>query len=93
MTPSTPLKTFWQPAYTQADNTGFGVGIDPSNNGVNIYNESNVFHEALHGFTGEGDSQIMSYLPSGIPGTGTERISVYIKNYVLSSCPSFKAGK
>jgi len=54
VTPSEPFKSFWQPAYQGPDPsypndpryTGFGVGIDPSNNGVNIYNESNLFHEA-----------------------------------------------
>jgi len=86
VTPSTPLKTFWQPGYSNVDATGFGVGINPSNNGWNIYNESVVFHEALHGFTGLDDTYLEKYLPANVAGTGSERISVYIMNSVLSSC-------
>jgi hypothetical protein len=62
VTPSYPqLKTSWQPVYQGPSGPsnpndpnytdGFGVGIDPTDYGVNIYNESNLFHEALHGFT------------------------------------------
>jgi len=86
VTPSAPLKTFWQPGYSDVDATGFGVGINPSNSGWNIYNESVIFHEALHGFTGLDDTYLEKYLPANIAGTGSERISVYIMNNVLSSC-------
>jgi hypothetical protein len=56
--------------------------------------ESIIFHEALHGFTGDGDydSRLGGLVPA-IYGSGTQKISVYIKTNVLASCPSFKAAK
>lgn len=85
VTPSEPFKSFWQPAYQGPDPsnpndphyTGFGVGIDPSNNGVNIYNESNLFHEALHGMTALYDGE------GGLP------TPLRIKA-VLGICPTFR---
>jgi hypothetical protein len=96
VTPSEPLKSFWQPAYTPpgpADN-GFGVGIDPSANrtgvpGANIQDESNLFHEALHGLTGLYDSDLLTDLGFG-SGASPVNISIYIMNNVLDSCPSFR---
>ena len=96
ITASEPLKSFWQPVYTppgQNDN-GFGVGIDPSANrggapGANIQNESNLFHEALHGLTGLYDADLLGDF--GFPtGAATVNISIYIRNNVLNSCPSFR---
>jgi hypothetical protein len=100
VTPSWPLKIFWQSFYTKPtknSDQGFGVGIDPSNNGksdpsnngANIYNESVLLHEALHGMTGKQDAQIQLIL--GLTGlASSENISIYIKNSVLGYCPSFK---
>jgi len=69
----TPLISFWQPNYCCRDNTGFGEGIDPSNSGVNIYNESIILHESLHGFTGDNDSNLTAVLQPGSAGSGTEK--------------------
>lgn len=90
VTPSYPFKSFWRPSYTPpAPGQIFGIGIDPSNNGVNISNESNFFHEALHGMTGLYDDQIQSTL--GIPvSSDTSNISLYIRDNVLSQCPTFR---
>jgi hypothetical protein len=85
VTPSYPFASFWQPTYTPPGpkGSGFGIGIDPSNNGVNIQNESDLFHEALHGITGEYENEILKALQ--ISG-----ISIYIDTNVLSQCPTFK---
>jgi hypothetical protein len=91
VTPSEPLQSFWQPTYTAPGPTdsGFGVGINPASLGVNIYNESNLFHEALHGFTGLDDQELQTSL--GLPqSSDTTNISIYIKNNVLASCPTFR---
>ncbi len=94
VSPSWPLKIFWQPSYTPAKSDadqGFGVGINPNpnNSGVNIFNEAILFHEALHGRTGKWDAQIQLIL--GLPSpASSENISIYIKNIVLGYCPSFK---
>jgi hypothetical protein len=104
VTPSTPLKTFWQPVFSTAVSPGinpFGVGIDPcsvfsgcstsspTGSGVNIYNESTLFHEALHGFTSLSDDNLGAgyRLDTNIylPGIGTTAISIYIKNQVLNA--------
>jgi hypothetical protein len=102
VSPSTPLKSFWQPAYTPpttssggvVENEGFGVGIDPSINGANIFNESILIHEALHGMTGLSDFDIqgdlMGQAGQGLPSVN---ISIYIKDNVLSKCPSFRGGQ
>jgi hypothetical protein len=99
ISPSHPFKSFWQPIYTAPgpDEAGFGVGINPSGPGssqygVNIYNESILLHEALHGMTGLLDSEIATLLGPGAAGHGSEGISIYIKNNVLSACPSFTQG-
>ena len=97
VTPSKPLKTFWQPAYTGPDPsdpndpnfTGFGVGIDPSRFGANIYNESHLFHEALHGITGYYDEDLQGLLGIAKQSDSTN-ISIEIKNKVLSKCPTFR---
>ena len=90
-----PFTSFWYPGYF-GDLTGFGVGINPANRGVNIYNESNIFHEALHGFAGTADGDlehdVANAVPGGVGGTGSEVISIYIKNYVLNQC-SIYGGK
>jgi hypothetical protein len=83
VTPSEPFKSFWQPAFAPAtsfndpNHTGFGIGIDPDLKGVNIYNESNLFHEALHGMTALYDGE------GGLP------TSLQIKA-VLGICPTFR---
>jgi len=82
VTPREPFKSFWQRVYTppnpsnDPNNTGFGIGISPGGNGVNIYNESILFHEVLHGMT--------ALYEDGIPS------SLQVKNSVLSACPSFR---
>ena len=103
VSPSLPyLLSFWQPEYTfpqrlmdgTIQNEGFGVGINPSgpsqtafDSGVNIYNESTLFHEAIHGFTGLLDPDIYTLLGTGAPSVN---ISIYIKDNVLSHCPTFR---
>ena len=94
VTPSWPVKIFWQPTYTppssQGADQGFGVGINPKNSGVNIYNESILFHESLHGMTGLYDPDMYKILPGLSNAASSESISIYIKNYVLGYCPSFR---
>jgi hypothetical protein len=93
VTPSFPFKSFWQPSFTPASSDGdqgFGVGIDPNNSGVNIFNEANVFHEALHGMTGKYDEDIYSILPGLSNSARSVSISIYIKNDVLGYCPTFR---
>ena len=90
VTPSFPFLSFWRPTYSppQGDqDQGFGWGIDPNNYGANIFNESILLHEALHGLTGKDDLKIEGYLGQTEPSLN---ISIYIKNNVLSKCPSFK---
>ena len=92
------LISFWQPMYTppriingSLENEGFGVGIDPGKDGANIFNESNLFHETLHGFTGLGDWEIQGALMGSTQqGLPSVNVSIYIKNSVLSQCPSFR---
>ena len=89
VTPSEPLKTFWQPVFTPPGpfDNGFGVGIDNSNSGINRSNEANLFHEALHGMTNLDDGQLENKLSSGSPSVA---ISIYIRDNVLNSCPTFR---
>jgi len=95
VTPSYPFKSFWRPIFTpptQQSDQGFGVGIDPSTVdphrfGVNIYNESALLHEALHGITGKYDEDLEPALGIAAPSLN---ISIYIKNNVLSKCPTFR---
>lgn len=91
VTPSNPLKVFWQPRYTPPgpSDDGIGIGIDPSNFGVNISNESVLFHEALHGLTGQYDDYLQEKLGRTVGGP-TANITTYIKDNVLSKCPSFR---
>jgi hypothetical protein len=86
VTPSYPLKTFWQPTFTPPD-----TGIDPSDNGVNFNNESDFFHETLHGMTGLYDKDIQRTLGIKV-SDDTSNISSYIQLNVLSQCPTFKRG-
>jgi len=98
VTPGKPLMSFWQPNYTPpgtsngtAENEGFGVGVNPGSYGANIFNESNLFHEALHGMTGLDDFAIQGYLMGSTQqGAPSVNISIYIKDNVLSKCPSFR---
>ena len=105
VSPSHPFKSFWQPTYTPPPPTtgpgaqpqwdGFGDGVDPSNSGMNIYNDSNLLYEALHGMTGLYDSEIETALSLSVIVTiagqpysvGTSIISIHIKDTVLNSCP------
>ena len=88
-----PLWTFWQPAKaTQSD--GY-VGIDPTKFGMNLLNESNLLHEALHGFTALSDEAIQTLLHDVDPTvvvdpSDTSNITVYIQKWVLSACPISK---
>ena len=61
-----------------------GDGVDPRNNGANIYNESNLFHEALHGLTAEYDDYMYAIFHIGPPAINN---SIHIKDTVLSACP------
>lgn len=93
VTPSYPLKVFWQPTYTPPpphDTTGYGVGINPSNNGINLETESALFHEALHGSTGlmDGDLGGLFHVPDAIDHS--YKLSMYIRDNVLKYCPSFR---
>jgi len=89
VTPSYPLRTFWQPA--DATKSADQVGIDPTTSGKNLLNESNLFHEALHGYSGLKDPDIQDYFhavdPSVIVGDPSDNISVYIRKWVLGACP------
>lgn len=91
VTPSAPFKSFWQPHYTPpAPKEVFGVGLDPHNNGVNIFNESTLFHEALHGVTGLYDEDMYSIFPN--VSAPSENITIYIMNNILNKCPTFRTG-
>jgi hypothetical protein len=91
ITPSAPFKSFWQPQYTPPlPQELFGVGLDPHNNGVNILNESTLFHEALHGITGLYDQDMYSIFPN--VSAPSENISIYIMNNILNKCPTFRTG-
>jgi hypothetical protein len=89
VTPSYPLQTFWQPA--DARSSPEQIGIDSTKAGMNLLNESNLFHEALHGYTGYTDSDIQGYFhavdPSVVVQDDTSNISAYIQKWVLSACP------
>jgi hypothetical protein len=88
-TPSFPLRTFWQPA--DATNSADHVGIDSTKFGVNFLNESNLFHEALHGYIGKDDQYIQEILhevdPTVTVSSDSTNISVYIQKWVLAVCP------
>lgn len=96
VTPSYPFKSFWLPVYVapSASDGGFGVGISPDNNGINVVNESNLVHEALHGMTGLYDDRLdgNSTLEFVLLGKGDQpsvNISKYIRDNVLNTCPTF----
>ena len=97
VTPSNPLKIFWQPGYqgpvpsnpNAPGYTGFGVGINPANFGMNIYLESYLLHEALHGLTGKYDEELQGALGIAVQDD-TTNISIYIKDTVLNACPRFR---
>jgi hypothetical protein len=94
VTASHPLKTFWRSQFLpQPDMNGFGIGIDPTNFGANLYNESALFHEALHGFTGLYDDDIADSSRLNIFGvsTLTGGHTWYISNYILNSVLSQSA--
>jgi hypothetical protein len=56
---------------------------------ANIFNESIIFHEALHGMTDKSDSSVQTLLDIS-HSSNTTNISIYIKDHVLQYCPSFK---
>ena len=90
VTPSSPLKIFWRPSFIQPSTPGtYGVGLDPTNNGANIANESRLFHEALHGITGLYDADLQSIFGVTDP---SENISYHLRDYVLNFCPTFRNG-
>jgi hypothetical protein len=78
-------------ATSDATKTPQNVGIAPTASGMNLLNESNLFHEALHGYIGKGDLYIQQLLttidPAVIAGGPSDNISVYIRKWVLSACP------
>ena len=77
-TPSYPLTVFFRPNGT--------YGIQLTNSGKNLFNESVFFHEALHGATGQGDSNLQSAF--GYKGLQPSSvISSYIQSHILSICP------
>ncbi|MEQ1935825.1 MAG: hypothetical protein ABL962_18365, partial [Fimbriimonadaceae bacterium] len=86
VTASHPLKSFWQPTFTSEGSGVFGIGIDPSSSGANIYNESALFHEALHGYTGLYDADLGTWYRLNVADAilHSVNISIYIKNHVLS---------
>jgi hypothetical protein len=94
VTPSEPLKTFWQPKFTPPGkdvygnplDEGFGIGINATSYGVNIFNESLLLHETLHGMTALDEAGLQNALNSG---NSPLSISKFIKNNVLSVCPTF----
>jgi hypothetical protein len=68
-----------------------------TNNGVNIYNESTLFHEALHGISGLYDTCVAPntclLAKFGFANTLTTpsvNISLAIETNVLFTCPSFR---
>jgi hypothetical protein len=76
-TPSNPLVTFFRP-----------TSILLQNSGMNLGNESTIFHEALHGWTKLNDSTILeNFYGSGKGGYPTCYISVYIGDDVLLQSP------
>ena len=54
-------------------------------------NESNLFHEAVHGYTGVTDGAIwldLSSLDNTISAnTSSYKITLYIQRHVLNACP------
>jgi hypothetical protein len=104
-TPRTPFGSYWQPNFKAAPRRqdgqlvepqfeGFGIGIDPSNNGVNVFNESVLVHEALHGMTGIYDDSSSTtdlyYILTGMNASPSIFVSIYVKNNFLNACPSFQ---
>lgn len=75
-TPSYPLLTFFRPTSTS---------ILFQSSGQNAGTESVIFHEALHGITGDSDATMLDYLyGSGHDLDLSCKISVYIENNVFS---------
>jgi len=72
-TPHNPLRTFFRPN-----------SILHASMGMNIGNESDIFHEALHGWTGQQDPQILGEIGKSSPSCN---ISIFIEDSVLSYAP------
>jgi hypothetical protein len=87
--PKKPMISFWQPAAPTSSNNN--VGLDPTNNGRNLSVESNLFHEAIHGYTGLVDGAIWQNLSamdnSIVANTSSYKITLYVQKHVLSACP------
>jgi hypothetical protein len=71
-TPSTPLLTFFRPGSILGDSQG-----------QNQANEGLIFHEALHGFTGKQDGNILTALGYS-DQMASCNITIYIQQLVLS---------
>jgi len=77
-----PFKSFFRPA-----------AIDLSQGGVNDFNMGLLFHEALHGITGLGDSQLQHALGCvNQSGSNTSNITNYLIQFVGSAPPPTIAG-
>jgi len=77
-TPSTPLLVFFSPQMMLgANSTGY------NNLGKNLGNEGIIFHEALHGFTGQSDFTILDELGLNSLQYASCSISVRIQKKVL----------
>ena len=72
-TPSNPLLTFFRP-----------TSLGSSSSGQNLGNEALIFHEALHGFTGQQDDPILTSLGMNWVTHGSCSITVRIQKKVLS---------
>ena len=76
-TPHTPLLVFFDPA---------AIGLNGE--GKNIGNESVIFHEALHGFTGLFDEQILQRLNKPLPSCNIDKL---IREEVLAFAPALNS--
>jgi IPT/TIG domain-containing protein len=73
MTPGNPLLTFFRPE-----------SLGSSTSGQNLGNEALIFHEALHGLTGQQDMQILGELGMNWRSHASCSITVRIQNKVLT---------
>jgi hypothetical protein len=74
-----PLTVFFNP-----------TKFDPSNYGANVPNMGTLFHEALHGFTGQDDPTLQSNLGCVVhnePGGSSENITDYLEQFLASPQP------
>jgi hypothetical protein len=55
--------------------------ISTSNRGINVANETLLFHEALHGFTGKVDEDIQAAFGIGVNSRDTSNITKHIRDH------------